>query len=291
MSYLAWNCRGLGNLETVQVLVDLIHSKRPNVIFLMETFSNNFKMQTIKNKVGYTGLFTVDSLGRSGGLALLWKEESEVSILGFSRYHIDAMITTETSLEPWRYTGFYGNPKSNRRRESWQRLRHLATLSPLPWALMGDFNDIRSSSEKKGTHPHPQWLIRGFNEAIESSGLRDLDFDGCQFTWEKSRGTPNWIQEKLDRILVNDAWLERFGDARARSISVPSSDHLPMLLCTVPTARRQRRNKFKFENVWLKENQCREIVTACWGAVERSTLINSTGYLQQSYLGMGKKDE
>ncbi|XP_019168532.1 PREDICTED: uncharacterized protein LOC109164453 [Ipomoea nil] len=128
---------------------------------------------------------------------------------------------------------------------------------------MGDFNDIRNSTEKIGTHPHPQWLIRGFNDGIESSGLRDFDFDGCQFTWEKSRGTPNWIWEKLDRVLVNDAWAERFGNATARSLTVPTSDHLPLFLNTIPTVRQHRRRKFKFENAWLKENHYREIVLNC----------------------------
>lgn len=54
---------------------------------------------------------------------------------------------------------------------------------------MGDFNDLRSQDENKGTIPHPNWLCNGFNEAILSSGLRDMIFEGPQFTWENSRGT------------------------------------------------------------------------------------------------------
>lgn len=74
-------------------------------------------------------------------------------------------------------------------RDSWQLLKHLSTINNLPWLLMGNFNDLHSQDEKKGRHMYPHWLCKGFNEVIESNGLQDLEFDGSQFTWEKSRGT------------------------------------------------------------------------------------------------------
>ena len=39
MSCLSWNCRGLGNPQTVDELVTLVGKKDPNVGFLMETKS------------------------------------------------------------------------------------------------------------------------------------------------------------------------------------------------------------------------------------------------------------
>lgn len=70
---------------------------------------------------------------------------------------------------------------------------------------MGDFNDVRDQTEKKGTHPQPEWLCRGFNSSIVSSGMRDIELSGYQFTWERSRGTAHWVQEKLDRVLASDS--------------------------------------------------------------------------------------
>lgn len=91
---------------------------------------------------------------------------------------------------------------------------------------MGDFNDILRQSEKVGNHPQPRWLIQGFREAVESSGLKNFNFNGYQFTWERGRGSPNWVMEKLDQILVNDAWLDTFREAKAISFEAPMSDHL-----------------------------------------------------------------
>lgn len=84
-------------------------------------------------KLDYDGVFVVDSRGRSGGLALLWRKEASVSLLSFSRFHI----------------GFYGNSDRGHRHESWQLLRHLSKVSPLPWCCLGDFNDILAASEKR----------------------------------------------------------------------------------------------------------------------------------------------
>lgn len=57
-------------------------------------------------------------------------------------------------------------------------------------------------ADKKGLHPHPKSLLDGFGKCIEDTDLVELDLHGGVFTWEKSRGSKDWIQEKLDRILV-----------------------------------------------------------------------------------------
>lgn len=270
MSLLSWNCRGLGNPATVRVLVDLVHSKKPEIIFIIETLVGNSKLQPIKNKLGFEGLFVVDNVGRSGGLALFWKEGTEVNIRGYSRYLIDAEVRLEGGKDIWRFTGYYGCPERSRRAESWAFLKHLASLSSLPWVVMGDFNDILAQEEKKGGKPQPNWLIQGFTDAVISSGPRDLHFEGCQFTWEKSRGTPNWIAEKLDRILVSESWLDLFEGAKGLSIEASQSDHLPLILQVEVTKKFTVKSKFKFENMWLQEHQCREVVIQSWS--------NSHGY-------------
>ena len=69
MSCLSWNCCGLGHQRTVQVLMDSVKSKNPSFIFLMETLCCRDKLAAIKAKLGYEGLFVVEKVGQSGGLA------------------------------------------------------------------------------------------------------------------------------------------------------------------------------------------------------------------------------
>ena len=46
-------------------------------------------MERIKLKLNFDGLFTVTNEARGGGLALMWKNDSDVWV---SSYHIDAII-------------------------------------------------------------------------------------------------------------------------------------------------------------------------------------------------------
>ena len=49
----------------------------------------------------------------------------------------------------WHLTGFYGNPDTAKRPESWAKLKHLQGTSSLPWLAIGDFNEIISLTEKE----------------------------------------------------------------------------------------------------------------------------------------------
>jgi len=61
----------------------LVKEKKPKLLFLMETKLKTRSMQRLKHKFGFTGLFTVDPVGRSGGLALFWLDSEEVTIHNF----------------------------------------------------------------------------------------------------------------------------------------------------------------------------------------------------------------
>ncbi|CAH9083997.1 unnamed protein product [Cuscuta epithymum] len=112
--------------------------------------------------------------------------------------------------------------------------------------------------------PHPPWLLRGFREAVWASGLSNFHFEGYQFTWERWRGTPNWVEEKLDRILTSESWLDSFGNAAAETLEGSPSDHMALVIKLQPVRGVRRRRRFKFENVWLKEADCREVVVRGW---------------------------
>ncbi|CAH9078478.1 unnamed protein product [Cuscuta europaea] len=142
-----------------------------------------------------------------------------------------------------------------------------------PWLVMGDFNDIMFASDKRGRIPHPPWLLRGFRETVWASGLRNFSFQGCQFTWERRRGTPNLVEEKLDKILVSESWLDVFGATVTESLEGAPSEHLALYIKLLPTQNFCRRRNFKFENVWLREADCREIVARSWGLGRNSDIM------------------
>ena len=88
--------------------------------------------------INYAGCKTVDVQGRSGGLALFWKNEGGVDIKGVGRHYIDFEVIHD-QIGRWRYTGFYGCPERGRRRESWDHFKRVSRLFNAPmvhhWGL------------------------------------------------------------------------------------------------------------------------------------------------------------
>jgi exonuclease III len=112
MSLVSWNYRGLGNPQTVRDIHLMVNEKQPNLLFLMETKVQNSTMQKICASIGFKGMLTMEQVGRSRGLAFLWKDNREVMIQNYSLRHINAIVSLLGSDYSWKLTGFYGNPNS-----------------------------------------------------------------------------------------------------------------------------------------------------------------------------------
>ena len=272
MSTISWNCCGLGNPRTVQELVDIVSTKRPKFVFLMEVKTGRQQIERVRRLLNYERCFIVDSVRGGGGIMLLWKEKQWPSLISFSRNHIDVRVNIP-EMAIWRLTGFYGYPERARRSASWDMLRSICSRSSLPWCCIGDFNDLLTQSEKKGRLRHPNSLIQGFRKMVEQCGLRDLGMEGYPFTWEKSRGTQNWVEERLDRAMANQEWSILFNTAYVFNLETPTSDHSALFLDFMERPRIRRR-RFRFENAWLKEAECKGIVVSSW---ERSV----NGHIQE----------
>lgn len=78
MSSISWNCQGLGLPWKIQFLKDLINQVKPTFVFLCETISSRERMNWLRDKLGFEGMIVVDLEGRSGGLALLWRDAEKL---------------------------------------------------------------------------------------------------------------------------------------------------------------------------------------------------------------------
>lgn len=263
MNYLAWNRRGLGNSRTVRVLGDLLRSRKPNFVFFSETIAMSNKVEEIRVKYGFSSSFVVDRIGRSGGLAIMWKRSVDYHVVGSSSNYIDVWIA-ENGTQQWRLTCFYGFPERNRRSDSWNLIRDLATRSNLPWCIFRDFNDMLYDADKMGRVVHPPGLLDGFRAAIEDSELVELELTGGKYTWEKSRGTPDFVRERLDRAFANKQWWNKFPLCKLTMTNVVKSDHDPITLELLSVQIPMKKFRFRFENTWLKEVGFKDEVSKYW---------------------------
>ncbi len=155
MNCLVWNCRGLGNPRSIQELTELVRSKDPEAVFMIETWLDDDRLEKIRCKLSFANKLVVPRRNRGGGMVLFWKRELALTIKSFSFCHIDAIVN-EGTMEAWRFTGFYRAPETQNRCHSWSMLRTLSSQFSLPWCCARDFNEIVRLSEKKGGRPRPE---------------------------------------------------------------------------------------------------------------------------------------
>lgn len=48
--------------------------------------------------------------------------------------------------------------------------------------------------------------LNGFRETVAECGITDLPMEGYPYTWQRSRGTERWVEERLDGVFVNEKW-------------------------------------------------------------------------------------
>jgi len=72
--------------------------------------------------------------------------------------------------------------------------------------LCGDFNAVRSRSERKGVKERGVKVseLNGFNSFIESNLLIELPIVGKNFTWFKHDGS---TKGRIDIVFVSEDWL------------------------------------------------------------------------------------
>jgi hypothetical protein len=213
-------------------------------------------------------MVTVDSIGTSGGLALFWKRNIGVTVKSFSANHIDSVIKVEDGLQ-WRFTGIYGEPRSEEKDNTWNLLRTLRKKYDLPWICSGDFTEILFACEKEGGPMRPEVCMNKFRSALEDCDLQDLGFVGDPFTWRNNHHeAAHFIKERLDRVVANSAWRGLFPFVRVINGDPRHSDHRPIIIDVGSGGRREWIGEAdilpKFEARWLEEEEFAAQVEEAW---------------------------
>lgn len=138
--------------------------------------------ETLPKALGFSNLARFDRVDRAGGVALFWDDSVSIQVRQVDFFFIDADVIYPGS-DPWRFTGFYGHPETGQRHRSWDLLRSLFRPTSASWVVMGDFNEILSSSEKSGGPLRSNPQMQAFRSAISDCNLEDMGVVGGPFTW------------------------------------------------------------------------------------------------------------
>lgn len=131
------------------------------------------------------------------------------------------------------------------------------------WMLMGDYNEILDVEEHSeyGNSPRITSGMRDFQDVVRYCQLTDMGFQGPKFTWCNKR-EEGLICKKLDRVLVNEEWLNT---SKAYCVFEPGgcSDHLRCRI-QLEVEERKKRKPFKFTNSIAQMPKFMPLVENLW---------------------------
>jgi hypothetical protein len=169
----------------------------------------------------------------------------------------------------WLCTTVYGHTDPHLKYVFLAELLSIGSNWAGPWIVGGDFNSIRSHTEKKGVC-FDLSNMDAFNNRVNDSVLIDLKCTDRQFTWAR-RGKSSQMA-CLDRIFVNQVWPIVFPNTRTYSFDRTMSDHSPICLDNgisqlIPPSM------FKFEAFWLNQEGFSELMAKWWSSFPPGPLI------------------
>ncbi|PKU86740.1 Putative ribonuclease H protein [Dendrobium catenatum] len=253
----AWNIRGFNHPDKVLSCKRLIKSFSLQLVCILENrISSNSLLDPFF--VSSHSLFTNEescnnfTLSSSGRIWVKW----DANKICFKPSTITNQLISGTvwvSNQPLMHlSAIYASNQSFERKELWDSLTQISSTIDLPWALIGDFNCCRYAFEESGGNATNQSALLDFNSMIFNNRLMDLSSVGLKYTWFNQRSS-NPIHIKLDRVLVNESWLNSFTNSYYAIQNPSCSDHCPIILNSGMTI--QRHHRFLFKNFWTKLDQ------------------------------------
>lgn len=173
-----WNCQGVGGPLDNSQLKETINLHSPDLIILSETKNRSSVMEKIKRKIGFDQVAVVEAAGKSGGMAVYWKEEGLIKKVETTTFTMEVLVEEAADKTRWWCIGIYASTDSRIKRQQWAVIKRRKRLWGDNWILIGDFNDIASNVEKWGGREREEWTFKDFKELIRDNLLIGIGFTG-----------------------------------------------------------------------------------------------------------------
>lgn len=267
MRILSWNCQGVGNTPTVRHLREIRGLYFPEVIFLCETKNRRSYLENVVGHLGYYDLHTVEPVGKSNGLALIWKESVNIRIIESNKRMIDALVKWQN--KEFFLTCVYGKPVQSERGDLWEKLSRLGTTRDKPLMMTGNFNELVDPTEKIGGAQRRDSSCVEFRQMLNACGLWEVKHLGYQFSWFGNRND-ELVQCRLDRTVANQAWMNCFPKTQANYLQKVCSDHSPLFNSLMGMEWKSWAG-FKYDKRWVQREGFVDLITGFWRQNESSS--------------------
>lgn len=261
-----WNIRGFN--KSVRQRSFRKWFRRNNTLFgsLIETRVKVFRSQKFIQSTfpGWNAVANYENadLGR---IWVVWDPSVVVTVLHKSAQMVSCVVKSPQLEEEIVVSFVYALNCRNGRRELWNDMVTLAAnpiLIDKPWMVLGDFNQALNPEDSSSGSSRISGGMEEFRTCLLSAHLFDLSYRGNHFTWWNKQEL-NPIAKKLDRVLVNDNWLQRFPLSYGEFLDPEFFDHCSSCAHFGMQIQRKKR-PFRFSNFLLDNRKFLPIVSEAW---------------------------
>lgn len=151
----------------------------------------------------------------------------------------------------------------------WEEIENFTGTHNQLCILGGDFNAILHHHEKPGGLGIDSCASLDFADWIHHCGMIEINMVKEAFTWNNRRLGFSNIIEKLDRFFVLGSLINFPYTLDASILPFSESNHFPIQLGIQGEVGPKRR-PFKFENMWLKDDNILKLLKEWWNAAKVS---------------------
>ncbi|XP_071687999.1 uncharacterized protein [Rutidosis leptorrhynchoides] len=188
----------------------------------------------------------------------------ELMILAVSDQAIHCQVRSIEDDQNFFISFIYAANQYAQRRPLWRELEmHNRFINGNPWIMMGDFNVSLTLEDSSMGSSKITIAMREFQECVDKVHMVDVNHSGFHYTWNQRPNAEVGLLKKIDRVMANDSFIDKFTDAYVLFQAYRTSDHCPAILKFAQN-HKNKPKPFKFSNYITEHKKFKETVTEGW---------------------------
>ncbi|XP_020684802.1 uncharacterized protein LOC110101296 [Dendrobium catenatum] len=250
----SWNIKGFNSSSKVMSSQSLIKKHNLDMLFILEAKITAASTSDVWFNSSHLVFPREDSynnfaLSSPGRIWIKWNAQKlSFKLLFTSSQLIHGMFQVGSS-DVCCVSVVYASNSINERQIIWNQIFQIPGNISAPWAILEGFNCCKFATDKAGGSSLHHSKLGELTSLCLNTEVFDLAYVGHFYTWFNQR-IDNLIHIKLDRVFVNNIWLNLYPDSYYIVGDPEISDHCPIILQYESIPKHNHRLQYK--NYWHK---------------------------------------
>ncbi|KAL5124246.1 putative ribonuclease H protein [Glycine soja] len=243
-----------------------------------ETRVKMHNAKKVRNKIGGSWNY-MDNYDRheNGRIWLLWDHrEVNLKLIQIDEQFIHVEIYSLDQSLKFVALVIYAFNQLDRRKELWNKIEDIGRNLNGPWIVIGDFNNVLNSQDIIGGNNVVETEVRDLKTMMSNMGLFEADMKGNHYTWS-NKHVIDVIYSRIDRVIGNVDWFQKYQDASYEVLDPNISDHSPIKI-GLQIQKPRKVYLFRFINCISKDPSFMQLVASSWHVESRGTSMEKLWY-------------